>query len=258
MPPLPDYEFLTTGSENGSTWRGMHNQSQNESNPSKTHGGGQPELERKRSFLSEKQTYEEARERLCLHVVNYEHWRMHLGGLACLRWEDLVILFIYEEEEGEELRGNCKSESERLVLSQKDLDVWDVDIYTVFRNAALTSCRLHPPVLGSIREILNIPEEYCFGPKLYTMSCQEYRYGAATIFYPGVLAAIAESFGGDLYIIPSSVHEVLFFRKEEADEPWGLKEIICSVNRDVVLPGEVLSNSLYQFRRQIGELERVV
>ncbi len=47
-------------------------------------------------------------------------------------------------------------------------------------------------------------------------------------------------------------------RKDEADEPWALKEIICSVNREVVLPGEVLSNSLYQFRRQVGELERVV
>ncbi len=215
-------------------------------------------MERRRSFLSEKQSYEEARECLCLHVVNYEHWRMHLGDLAYLRWEDLVILFICEEQEREELEDNCRSEAERLVLSRKDLEAWNVDIYTVFRNAALTSCRLHPPVLSSIRKILNIPEEYCGGPSLYTMSCREYRYGAATIFYPGVLAAIAESFGGDLYIIPSSVHEVLFFRKEEADEPWKLKEIICSVNREVVLPGEVLSNSLYQFRRQIGELERVV
>ena len=242
----------------GSVWRGMHNQSQNESNPRKTHGVGQPELEIRPGCLSEKRTYEEARERLCLHVVNYEHWRMHLNNLAYLRWEDLVILFIYEERDGEQLRENPESETERIVLSQNDLEAWEVDIYTVFRNAALTSCRLHPPVLSSIREILHIPEEYYGGPKLYTMSCREYRYGAATIFYPGVLAAIAESFGGDLYIIPSSVHEVLFFLKEEADEPWKLKEIICSVNREVVLPGEVLSNSLYQYRRQIGELERVV
>lgn len=191
-------------------------------------------------------------------MVNYEHWRTHLRNLAYLRWEDLVILFIYEEQEGERLQEDRESETGRVVLDRSDLDEWNVDVYTVFRNAALASCRLHPPVLSSIREILNIPEEYCAGPKLYTMSCRDYRYGAATIFYPGVLAAIAESFGGDLYIIPSSVHEVLFFRKEEADEPWKLKEIICSVNREIVLPGEVLSNSLYQFRRRVGELERVV
>ncbi len=212
----------------------------------------------RRGFLASRRTYEAAKERLCLHVLNYEHWRLHLKDLAYLRWEDLVIFFIYEEQEGEQLRENRESEKERIVLSQEDLTDWGVDIYTVFRNAALASCRIHPPVLSSLREILDLPEDFFDGPKLYTMSCQEYRYGAAVIFYPGVLAAVAESFGGDLYIIPSSVHEILFLRKEEIQDPWELKEIICGVNRDVVLPGEVLSNSLYLFRRQSGELERVV
>lgn len=235
----------------------MHNQSQNESNP-RERDKGAPEVGGRRGFLSGRRTYEEAKERLCLHVVNYEHWRPNLGNLAYLQWEDLAILFIYEEREGEKLRDNRKSETERVALTWTDLKDWGEDIYTIFRNAALTSCRLHPPVLSSMREILHIPEECCGTPALYTMTCKEYRYGAATIFYPGVLAAIAESFGGDLYIIPSSVHEVLFLRKDEADEPWALKEIICNVNREVVLPGEVLSNSLYQFRRQVGELERVV
>ena len=258
--------------------------------------------------VTNRYNYEEICRRICIQVVNYEHYRKELQSLAHIRWEDLAILFVYEgdlqetkmqgaEDMGENSAasaGNAdctdrlseheekRKENERASGSEDDLGKrrinkttlemsitvplrkttlaeWGVDEYSLLRSALLNSRELHPMYCRTMQEILEIPEglDGGMGPEIYVMTCREAGYGAATMFYPGVLAEMAKRLGGDFYLIPSSVHELLALRMELLDDPDGLREIIRSVNREAVLPGDFLSNSLYGYRVRRGELEKL-
>ena len=77
------------------------------------------------------------------------------------------------------------------------------------------------------------------------------------MFYPGMMTYLAERLGGDLYVIPCSVHEVLLIRKEEIEDPQGLVSIIRSINRQELLPGDILSDSLYEYLADRDLLRRM-
>lgn len=72
-------------------------------------------------------------------------------------------------------------------------------------------------------------------------------HGAACILYPEVLERIALSQGRGMYIIPSSIHEVILLAEGESDSAKALKSIIAEVNDTQVAPEEVLSDNLYYY-----------
>ena len=53
--------------------------------------------------------------------------------------------------------------------------------------------------------------------------------------------------GKDLYIIPSSVHEVILRPKEQVDDVADLRRVIREVNRSVVEKKERLSDNVYTY-----------
>lgn len=75
-------------------------------------------------------------------------------------------------------------------------------------------------------------------------------YGAAVLFYPGVMDEVARKLGGSFYAIPSSVHEFLAVRaedfQEENDDTDPLKGIIGDVN-NFLQPDEVLGAGAYYY-----------
>ena len=72
-------------------------------------------------------------------------------------------------------------------------------------------------------------------------------FGAISILYPGMLKLYAKRCGGNFFIIPSSVHEVLLMRDTGEENPENFKQMIAEVN-DFHLPKEeFLSNDLYYY-----------
>ena len=71
-----------------------------------------------------------------------------------------------------------------------------------------------------------------------------------------MLDQIAEKLGEDFYVLPSSIHESLVIGKSEAGSREMLEEMVRDVNGDVVMPGEILSNHVYEYDAQAHELFR--
>lgn len=71
--------------------------------------------------------------------------------------------------------------------------------------------------------------------------------GAAVIFYPGVMDQLAMELGGSYYIIPSSIHEVIVVKNEDAGFAEFLNQTIQKVNDAIVEPCERLSYSAYYY-----------
>ena len=75
------------------------------------------------------------------------------------------------------------------------------------------------------------------------------------------LEAFAQEKESDLYIIPSSKHEILIIPEKEKPEDLTeeyMREIIGHVNRTQVQDEDILSNNLYHYTRGLRRLEVIL
>ena len=100
--------------------------------------------------------------------------------------------------------------------------------------------------------VSDIPEQM----QMYIISNKSRVNGAATMFYDGVLSSMSDKLGTDLYVLPSSVHEVIAI-STQAGEPDDLQEMVQEINNTEVAPEERLSDSVYKFDSKVKELSIV-
>lgn len=88
---------------------------------------------------------------------------------------------------------------------------------------------------------------------MYVVTNDRNTNGAVSMLYEEKLHEIAEGFGSDLYILPSSVHEVIAV-PTSMWEPEELAEIVADINMGMVSLGERLSNQVYHYDKDLREL----
>lgn len=77
--------------------------------------------------------------------------------------------------------------------------------------------------------------------------------GAFYFMSPEVVGAIAEALEDDLYILPSSVNEVLLVRASELEDGVDeLKEMVRDANETVVAEKDILSYNVYHYDKEHG------
>lgn len=80
---------------------------------------------------------------------------------------------------------------------------------------------------------------------LYVLSNSRAEDGAAAITRPEILKDIIEKLG-PVYVLPSSVHEVLILPKAQAPDVESLRAMVQEVNATQVAPEERLSGNVYE------------
>ena len=145
---------------------------------------------------------------------------------------------------------------------------WDIDIEELDKIATSNMERMMPPILIDMMDaiqngkILNPPnllkeEKLHNKNKLYVLSNVKNCSGAAVILYPGVLEKISEMAESDLYIIPSSVDEVLIFPQNNFFSARELGKIVREANR--MMPKEsILSDRVYEFTYAESKIHELV
>lgn len=78
--------------------------------------------------------------------------------------------------------------------------------------------------------------------------------GSINILYPDELRAISDIHEDDLYIIPSSIHEIILVPTSmlATDNLEEIREICMQVNKTSVKEDEVLSDTIYKYNRETG------
>lgn len=89
---------------------------------------------------------------------------------------------------------------------------------------------------------------------MYVMSNAMKINGATCITYPNAIRDFAEEHQCDIYIIPSSIHEVILIPDIRCSLET-INDLIKDVNRRQLDPVEILSDHAYVYRLETGEIE---
>lgn len=85
------------------------------------------------------------------------------------------------------------------------------------------------------------------GIEMYCLTNRFKINGAASIISENVQRMVADQVGGDYYVLPSSVHEVIIVPKRMNISPRKLTDMVNAVNAKLVLEDEYLSDNIYQY-----------
>ena len=96
------------------------------------------------------------------------------------------------------------------------------------------------------------------GTEIYCLSNESKLNGAVSIISENVQKMVAEQVGGDYYVLPSSVHELMIVPKSLGMNFGELEEMVSSVNAACVRDDEVLSNHVYQYDAKEHKFSRCV
>ena len=145
-----------------------------------------------------------------------------------------------------------------MALSKGDAEILGMTEEEIYAAALANTLRLFPPKLmnlwGYVEQNIGIGLPYEEdGVTTYILTNQKEVDGAIYFMSPEVVGAIAEALEDDLYILPSSVNEVLLVRASELEDGVDkLKEMVRDANETVVAEKDILSYNVYHYDQEHG------
>ncbi len=96
-------------------------------------------------------------------------------------------------------------------------------------------------------------------PEMYVASNSAGVFGACAMLHDMLLRQFAEETGDGFYILPSSVHEVLFLPvRGSGGDAESLGRMVREINAGVLEPGDVLSDHVYYYSAEKDRVSIVV
>ena len=140
----------------------------------------------------------------------------------------------------------------------------------LFNLAAENTPKLFPPVVKPMSQVIfgmltenggmpkDVAEQVVDGMKgenelMWIITNNKGVSGAVNMIFEKNLHELSKGMGDDLYILPSSIHEVIAVPASMGD-PEELAEMVLQVNTDVVDVSERLSNQVYHYDRDARKL----
>lgn len=202
--------------------------------------------------------YEKAKSRIVFKLVNRKMNEKLLEKIPYVDYMDLVMVFyylIYDEEAG----------NATILIHNSHLSMWEVTVEEIYKQARVNTPNLLPAAITGMREIIqqmmgDSSEKEGFLEEdipMYVMTNSMKMNGAATMAYPNVVRNFANALGKNVYIIPSSVHEVILV-PETGTEGGRLNDMVREVNETQVDPKEVLADHVYYYDREENRMQSYV
>lgn len=198
--------------------------------------------------VAELSSYETARDLLFVEVVGTKVNTEMLSKVPHTDMEDISMVYRMQMEQ--------LADGTATVLITNDLmDRMGITREQLHADAMANSPIIRPATMRSMAEVMSemmgVPPEMLQGdpsvPQMYVVSNTETLNGAASAFYPEFMDNAAKELGGNYFILPSSVHEMLFLPDDGNMKSAELKAMVTSINADVVSPADRLTDSVYHY-----------
>lgn len=149
-----------------------------------------------------------------------------------------------------------------VVIKKSFVKSWGVNPQTVIAQARKNSEKLYTidGMADALRELsdgrdIGINFDDITLKPMYILSNKNKTNGASVINSTKFLNTIADKINESLYIIPSSIHEVIVIPARFVDDVDYMRDMIRIVNDTDVKPDEVLSYNLYYFDRETKKVK---
>ncbi len=211
------------------------------------------------SFLREFST---VKDRLCMKLVNRDANTELLEKVPYREFLDMAVVYFVDYYAPQVGSGTIQ-------VHNSHMEMWGVTEENLWEAASINTPRRKAGRIEKMEDVLaemfegqdngdNKCPGSCTGMSPMTMlviTNTARLYGAAAVLYGGVLKQAADKAGSDLFILPSSLHEVIAVPVTEEKDAAKIKEMVMEVNRTQLQPEEVLSDNVYIYWREQDRLE---
>ena len=196
------------------------------------------------------QEFENVRGKVIYRLVNYEKNKELLEACPHTRLHDLAVTFRWVA------RIDDVGVSTSLITN-KQVKEWGVSVNDLVLAARQNTPRLFPAKIIDMEEMLAGMVSFILYPSaipMYILTNEQELNGASALLYGDILKDFANKKGSDMYILPSSIHEVIMVPADRIDDPKGLSSMVHEANTTVVSTGDVLSDSVYYYDRKKDQI----
>lgn len=200
------------------------------------------------------QEFENIRGRVIYRLVNYEKNKEILEDCPHIRLYDLAVTFRWVARIDD--IGVSTS-----LITNKQVKEWGVSVNDLVLAARQNTPRLFPAQIIDMEEMLAGMVSFILYPStipMYILTNKQELNGASALLYGDILKDFANKKGADMYILPSSIHEVIMVPADRINDPTKLLSIVHDVNTTVVSIGDVLSDSVYYYDRKKDQITEIV
>lgn len=220
--------------------------------------------------------FDTIKERLAFKLINRKSNKKLLQSVPFIEYLDLAIVFYFLIDD--EYLGNATA-----LIHNVHLEMWNVTKEELYEYAIDNTPLLLPPTIRNMNEIITELlakdieqtvyetdyryEENCHLPspevvaesvmnnvvknedllEMYVLTNQQKLYGASCILYEHVLREFALSIGRNLYILPSSIHEVIIVPAYPDIKQRDLTKMVRDVNLQELNTDDILSDHAYYY-----------
>ncbi len=193
--------------------------------------------------------YEHMKDFIIYRLVNYEKNAELLQDCPHIRVHDLALTF-------RSLVSFDDTTVTSALVSNDQMEEWGVSREELLMDADRNSRKLFPPVIYPLYQLLEetYEEDPREEPDMYVATNQFMLFGAVVLLYQDILEDFGIKTGGNFYVMPSSIHEVILVPDRDGYDPQILCSMVREVNESVVSEDEVLSDSVYYYDCDIHKL----
>lgn len=209
--------------------------------------------------------FDQVKDRICYKLINAKRNQELLADAPHVIFHDLAIIYYIVVSREVEGFGT-------ITIRNHITKFWDVSEEELFKLAVLNTQKLFKGkvesvmnmMIGMLEDTLDtecVNEFYDMAVDvedmfpMYICTNIEKLNGAGTFLYDGLLKELADKFGSDAYILPSSIHETLLIPADGSRDVEELRDMVRSVNATEVAPEEILSDSVYIYNRLTDRVE---
>ena len=196
--------------------------------------------------------YEHMKKSLVMEVVSAETNAELLKTVPHKRMEDMAVVYRF-------MIDHHNGEQASILVTDRIIEQMGVTPEQLHEDALRNAPEVKPLVIQGMSEVLaemvgpeaaelmGIKPEEPEKEQMYVASVPDKTHGASVIAYQDFMDKAAERAGGDFFILPSSIHELLIVPDTKEMDFRVLEGMVREVNETQVAPEDKLTDNVYHY-----------
>lgn len=197
--------------------------------------------------------YSQMKDKLVMEVVSIEANEEMLENIPHKEMEDMAVVYRFVIDSNEDGRAT-------ILATNQLIESMGVTPEQLHADAMENAPELKPAVIRGMSEVMAemmgmSPEDLAMmgmsmdpaDEQMFVATTPDMVHGAGIIAYQNFMDQAAERVGGDFFILPSSVHEVLLVPDNGQMNLEQLQDMVREVNATQVAPEEKLTDNVYHY-----------